>query len=154
VWEYEFTGVNFVAAGSQDTWTWPGSHITPLRLSASSWSGNRLIIPRSFSAFQDWLVWLYEGTMVMTGTSSLSPSNYGRVDRLYAAANGSAIWADVTWIKGTKPTSGNLYTMNHGVRKLIWGTGTQVTGGGDWCDPWFLCQQGTPTSRPFPLGIS
>ena len=155
LWEYEFTGVNFVAAGSQDTWTWPGSRrITPLRLSASSWSGNRLIIPRSFSAFQDWLVWLYEGTMVMTGTSPLSPGNYGRVDRLYAPANGSAIWADVTWIKGTKPTSGNLYIMDHGVRKLIWGAGTQVTGGGDWCDPWFLCQQGTPANRPFPQGIS
>jgi hypothetical protein len=155
LWEYEFTGVNFVAAGSQKTWTWPGNgHITPLRLYASSWSGNRLIIPRSFSAFEDWLVWLYEGTTVMTGTTPLSPGNYGRVDRLYAPANGSAIWADVTWIKGTKPTSGNLYIMDHGVRKLIWGTGTQVTGGGSWCDPWFLCQQGTPANRPFPQGIS
>ena len=155
MWEYEFTGVNFVAAGSQKTWTWPGSgHITPLRLSASSWSGNRLIIPRSFSAFQDWLVWLYEGTMVMTGTSPLSPGNYGRVDRLYAPADGSAIWADVTWIKGTKPTSGNLYLPAHGARELVWGTGTQVSGGGSWCDPWFLCQQGTPADRPFPQGIS
>src|SRR5690349_18258166 len=56
LWAYEFTGVNFVAAGSQHTWTWPGSgHTIPLRLSASSWSGNRLTIPRSFSAFEDWL---------------------------------------------------------------------------------------------------
>ena len=86
-----------------------------------------------FSAFQDWLVWLYEGTMVMTGTSPLSPGNYGRVDRLYAPADGSAIWADVTWIKGTKPTSGNLYSTDHGARKLVWGTGTQVSGGGSWC---------------------
>lgn len=155
LWEYEFTGTNFVAAGPQKTWTWPGSgHITPLLLSANSWSGNRLIIPRSFSAFQDWLVWLYEGTMVMTGTSPLSPGNYGRVDRLYAPANGSAIWADVTWIKGTKPASGNLYLLDHGARKLVWGTGTYVSGGGSWCDPWFLCQQGTTANRPYPQGVS
>ena len=119
-----------------------------------SWSGNSLIIPRSFSAFQDWLVWLYEGAMVMTGTSPLSPGTYGRVDKLYAPADGSAIWADVTWINGTAPRKGNLYTPCHGMRKLIWGAGTQVTGGGSWCDPWYLCQQGTSADRPFPQGIS
>ena len=155
MWEYEFTGTNFVAAGGQKTWAWPGnSSITGLPLSASSWSGNRVIIPRSFGAFQDWLVWLYEGTMVMTGTSPLSPGNYGRVDRLYAPADGSAIWADVTWIQGTKPTSGNLYPLDHGARKLIWGAGTQVSGDGSWADPWFLCQVGTPNDRPLPQGIS
>ena len=88
MWDYGFTGTNFVAAGSQRTWTWPGNgQITPLRLSASSWNGNRLIIPRSFSAFQDWLVWLYEGAIVMTGTNPVEPGNYGRVDSLYAPAD-------------------------------------------------------------------
>ena len=155
MWDYGFTGTNFVAAGSQRTWTWPGNgQITPLRLSASSWNGNTLIIPRSFSAFQDWLVWLYEGAIVMTGTNPVEPGNYGRVDSLYAPADGSAIWADITWIKGTKPQSGNLYTQCHGMRRLIWGPDTQVTGGGSWCDPWFLCQQDAPTDRPFPQGIS
>ena len=91
--------------------------------------------------------------MVMTGTSPLSPGTYGRVDKLYAPADGSAIWADVTWINGTTPRKGNLYTQCHGMRKLIWGAGTQVTGGGSWCDPWYLCQQGTPADRPLPHHI-
>lgn len=123
-------------------------------MSAGSWSGNRLIIPRSFSAFQDWLIWLYEGSTVVTGTSLLSPGNYGRVDHLYAPADDSAIWADVTWVKGTKPTSGSLYLLDHGARRLIWGAGTQVSGGGSWCAPWFLSQQGTPANRAYPQGVS
>jgi hypothetical protein len=150
LWDYEFTNTDFVAAGGQKTWTW-NNPPQSLPLSSSSWQGNKLIIPRSFGQFENWLTWLYEGAMVMTG-SLQAPESYGRVDRLYAPNDGSAIWADVTWISGTKPTSGNLYIPQHGCRKLFWGDNTRISSGG-WQDPGFVSQKGTPADRNFPNGI-
>lgn len=153
--EYEFAGTNFVAAGSQNWWTWGGNPPTnnvSLPLSAASWSGNRLIIPRSLSNFDAWMTRTYEGMMLTTATTPLELGSYGRIDRLYSPGDGSAIWAEVTWIKGSKPTSGKLYMQAS--RRLVWGVGNQITGGGTWVDPGFLCQRGTPADRQFPDGIS
>jgi hypothetical protein len=152
--EVEFTGVTFIASSpNQPTWAYGSAPVTPLPLSGSAWQGNKLIIRRDFGGFENWLVWLYEGAMVFTGASVASPGNYGRVDKLYAPPDGSALWCDVTWIKGTKPTSGNLNLPQKGLRKLTWGAGTAITQGG-WLDPSFICMEGTPADRAFPQGIS
>lgn len=152
--EYEFDGTHFVASTPQQpTWCY-GSQPRSMPLSASSWQGNKLVIPRSYGGFQDWLVYLFEGIMVFTGPNVGDPQNYGRVDKVYAPADGSALWADVTWIKGTKPTSGNLNLPSGGSRKMTWLPGTAITEG-RWQDPSYVCLVGTPeAARAFPDGIS
>ena len=151
--EYEFTNTEFIASSpDQATWSQISNPVTPLPLSGSSWEGNRLIIDRAFTGFENWLAWLYEGVMLFTGATVDKPESYGRVDKIYAPRDGSALWADVTWIGGIKPTSGNLNIPNHGLRRLTWGTGPQISQG-SWLDPSFVCMSGTPADRPFPRGI-
>ena len=90
--------------------------------------------------------------MVFTGSRVGTPGNYGRVDKIYAPPDGSALWCDVTWIKGSKPTSGNLNIGQHGLRKLVW-KNTRITQG-QWLEPDFVAMEGTPADRPFPNGIT
>jgi len=156
--EATFSGVTFRATtAKQPTWTWnsapTGGDTGPLPLSSASWQGKKLIIPRGFAHFEAWLVWLYEGIMLFTGPRVYDPQKYGRVDKLYAPPDGSAIWCDVTWISGSKPTSGNLHIPNHGLRKLVWSNGTKVEPG-NWIEPDFVSMEGTPADRAFPQGIS
>jgi hypothetical protein len=152
--DVSFTNTEFIASSPyQATWAYPSGPVTPLVLSAGSWQGNKLIIPRSFAGFQNWLVWAYENAMVFTGAKVSAPGNYGKVTKIYAPADGSALWMDVEWIKGTKPTSGNLNLPQKGLRKLTWGSNTRITQGG-WLDPDFICMTGTPADRGFPEGIS
>lgn len=147
--EREFNGTQFAADG---LWHWQSDPVDPLPLSGSSWQGNKLIIPRSFSRFESWLVWLYEGIMLFTGPRVNDPQSYGRVDKVYAPVDGSALWADVTWISGPKPTSGNLNIPQKGLRHLRWLPETAITAG-KWGDPSYICQEGTPGDRAFPDGI-
>ena len=150
----EFSATTFKAeTAAQPTWAYGSAPVTPLALSGSSWQGNKLIIPRSFAGFQDWLVWLYEGAMVFTGPRVADPQKYGRVDKIYAPPDGSALWCDVTWLGGTKPTSGNLNLPQKGLRKLVWSNGTKVEPG-NWLEPDFICMEGTPADRAFPQGIT
>lgn len=137
---------------AQPTWVYSQAPVTPLPLSGSAWQGSKLIIRRDFSGFQNWLVWAYEGCMVFTGPRVGDPRNYGRIDKIYAPPDGSALWLDVTWLKGTKPTSGNLNIGQHGLRKLTW-TRTQITAG-NWTEPDFVAMEGTPADRQFPSGVS
>jgi hypothetical protein len=151
--EREFDGTQFAANGAHPYWSWTSDPVDPLPLSSASWQGNKLIIRRDFQFFQSWLVWLWEGCMLFTGPKVDNPQSYGRVDKLYAPPDGSALWADVTWIKGTKPTSGNLNIPQKGLRKVTWLPGTEITAG-SWADPSYICMEGTPGDRPFPEGIS
>jgi hypothetical protein len=152
--DVSFTNVEFVASSPhQATWAYPSAPVSPLPLSPASWAGKKLVIPRSFGGFENWLVWLSEGAMVFTGSKVSDPRNYGRVDKIYAPADGSALWADVTWLNGSMPTSGNLNLPQKGLRKLTWGTNTRITTG-NWLDPDFVCMTGTPADRDFPEGIS
>lgn len=147
--EREFDGTQFAA---DERWSWTSDPVDAMPLSGSSWQGNRLIIPRSFSRFESWLVWLYEGIMLFTGPRVNEPGNYGRVEKIYAPADGSALWCDVTWISGTKPTSGNLNIPQKGLRHMRWLPGTAITAG-NWADPSYVCQEGTPGDRGYPDGI-
>jgi len=156
-WEYEFDNVNFIADGSQATWTWGNPPVSPITLGNNSWvddgsgSKNRLVIQRSFGPFQDWLTWAYEGLMIMKGTVQ-TPGDYGVITKISSPNDGSALWLDIKWIKGTKPTSGNLVIPQHGSRKMIWLNGTKISKG-SWLDPSYMNQLGTPTERDFPAGI-
>ena len=67
-----------------------------------SWSGERLIISSNSPMFLDWQVWLFEG-MIVYGKSG----SWGIVRRLSSAPDGSAVWADIQWMAGVKPTGAN-----------------------------------------------
>jgi hypothetical protein len=128
-------------------------------LNSNSWiddgtgQKNRLVIPRSFGPFGDWLVWTYEGLILMKGGETVQNlSNYGIITKI-SAPDSSALWLDIAWKKGTKPTSGTVVIPQHGSRKLIWKNGTSITKG-SWQDPSFMCQIGTPADRPFPTGVT
>lgn len=159
VFEASFTGCDIRANSPKyPQWAWSnapgtGDDVPPLVLTGSMWSGKKLIIHRGFAGFENWLVWIYEGAMVFTGSRVYSPGNYGRVDKIYAPPDGSALWLDITWIKGSKPTSGTLNLANKGLRKLTW-QNTQITQG-NWAEPDFVAMEGTPQgARGFPNGIS
>ena len=68
-----------------------------------SWSGERLIISSNSPMFLDWQVWLFEGMIVYGEFGS-----WGIVRRLSSAPDGSAVWADIQWMAGVKPTGGQL----------------------------------------------
>jgi hypothetical protein len=82
------------------------------------------------------------------GGTVQKPGDHGIITKVYAPDDGSALWLDVEWKAGTKPTSGNLVIPQHGSRKLIWRDGTRISSG-SWQDPSFECQEGTPADRPF-----
>ena len=149
--EYEFDNVEFVADGSQATWTWGNPPVSP---APAKWDGDKFILPRSFGPFQDWLVWTYEGLMLMKeGGTAAKPGDYGIITKVHAPGDGSALWLDVEWKVGTKPTSGNLVIPAHGCRKLIWAGNTRISKG-NWQDPSFASQVGTPADRDFPAGVA
>ena len=70
----------------------------------ASWSGDRLSISSNSVVFLDWEVWLFEGMIVYT-----RPGSWGVVRRLSSSPDGSAVWADVQWMAGEKPTTGELH---------------------------------------------
>lgn len=151
--EATFTDCDIRATtAAQPTWAYSQAPVTPLPLSSAAWSGKKLIIQRGFTGFENWLVWAYEGAMVFTGARVFNPGNYGRIDKIHAPPDGSQLWLDITWIKGSKPTSGSLNLPHHGLRKLIWNN-TRITQG-NWLEPDFIAMDGTPEgARGFPDGI-
>ena len=90
-----------------------------------SWSGERLIISSSSPMFLDWQVWLFEG-MIVYGESG----SWGIVRRLSSAPDGSAVWADIQWMAGVKPTRGQLQA-GRGHCLTIDGK-SKLDGGGAW----------------------
>jgi hypothetical protein len=89
------------------------------------WTGERLIISSSSPMFLDWQVWLFEGMIVYT-----KPGSWGIVRRLSSAPDGSAIWADIQWMAGVKPTGGELQA-GRGHCRTIDGM-SKLDGGGAW----------------------
>jgi len=91
----------------------------------ASWNAERLIISSSSPIFLDWQVWLFEGMIVYR-----EPLSWGIVRRLSSASDGSAIWADIQWMAGTKPIAGRLHA-GRGHCLAIDGK-SKLDGGGAW----------------------
>ena len=91
----------------------------------ASWNGERLIISSNSPRFLDWQVWLFEGMIVYA-----KPGSWGIVRRLSSAPDGSAIWADIQWMAGVKPTRGELQA-GRGHCLTIDGK-SKLDGGGAW----------------------
>jgi hypothetical protein len=119
----------------------------------AAWQGTRLVIPRDSPKFLDWEVWLFEGMILCAETG---PADWGIVRRIHSPGDGSAIWAKIEWMAGTKPTSGKVgvskgHSLRIDSRSKIVGTLAWVPGDGRWGsgDGGFMRQQ-----VPFAAGRS
>jgi hypothetical protein len=73
-----------------------------------SWSGNRLVIPAASPQFLYWLGFGFEGAVVFNGDNVETFATWGYVTQISGSPNGSALWLDVNWVQGPKPTSGQI----------------------------------------------
>jgi len=97
------------------------------------------------SKFENALDWCYPGMIVDAGTGfTPTTANYGYVSSVTSPGDGSALWLNVVWVNGTKPTSGTIHL--HRNRRLNFVNVTLGTAGGvttGWLDPGF-----TQTNAP------
>jgi len=97
------------------------------------------------SKFENALDWCYAGMIVDAGTGfTPTTANYGYVSSVTSPGDGSALWLNVVWVNGTKPTSGTIHL--HRNRRLNFVNVTLGTAGGvttGWLDPGF-----TQTNAP------
>jgi hypothetical protein len=129
-------------------WTWSNPPFSPIRLGIdASWNGNRLIIPALFARFQDWLVAIYEGMIISTTGAAPIILSWGYINNLTGPGDGSAIWADIVWVAGTKPTSGNIYP-NGRFRELRISNDSVIVAPGQWNDPGFMKETIPPQFGP------
>ena len=133
---------HFIYAGSADTSLVIGINAT--------WNGNQLRIPRSFASFQKWLIWTTAGTVLATNALPPYTANWGYVSSVTSPGDGSALWVNVVWVYGSKPTSGTLY-LRRG-RRLYFASGNTFTAGTLWQSPKFTKETATgdETSWNFP----
>jgi len=95
----------------------------------------------SGSKFENALDWCYAGMIVDGGgNTGFTPTtaNYGYVASITSPGDGSALWLNVVWVNGTKPTSGTIHL--HRCRRLNFVNVTLGTAGGvttTWLDPGF-----------------
>jgi hypothetical protein len=152
-----FSASTFKRGANQSYWTWPGDSDpanpnTPrIQIGVdATWSGNRLIIPRTFAHFQDWLAGIYEGAIIPTTKPPIT-ANWGYISNLTSPGDGSAIWADIVWVNGVKPTSGFIY-LGCKYRRLLFVSNNVFAPGTTWSDPGFLKETGPGVSYDFPAG--
>jgi hypothetical protein len=143
-----FKGCMFKPGPDSNSWTYHGQPYSPIRIGIdATWSGNRLIIPSGFPLFGDWLNALYEGLILTTTGNPLASSNWGYVANLTSPGNNSAIWADIVWVAGAKPTSGNIYP-NGRFRRLNFESDNVFVSPMSWEDPKFMKQTIPPALGP------
>ena len=117
----------------------------------ATWSGNRLIIPRSWSGFEDWLTAVYPGFIISTGNVPIAPP-WAYVSAVSAPSDGSALWLDTVWT-GTKPTSGTIYRAGR-FRRLIMKSNCVFVSPTTFASPGFMSETSAAfgTSYAFPAG--
>jgi hypothetical protein len=97
----------------------------------------------SGSKFENALDWCYAGMIVDGGgntgfTPTTSNYNYGYVASISSPGDGTALWLNVVWVNGTKPTTGTVHL--HRNRRLNFTNMTLGNAGGvttTWADPGF-----------------
>jgi hypothetical protein len=145
---YHFKKSTFKPGPNGKVWTWSNPPYSPIRIGSDArWSGTRLIIPSSFAKFGDWLNALYEGVILTTTGKPPPTSNWGYVRNLSSPGDGSALWADIVWVAGAQPTSGNIYP-NGRFRRLNFEADNVFVAPMSWLDPSFMKQTIPPALRP------
>jgi hypothetical protein len=156
---YDYQGNTFLkgsAGHSANIWTWqaqPYGHgeIGP-ELTWGGSDGLLLVIPRSFGKFDDWLVAVHVGMILTTnGEPPAGSGSWGYISALSSPGDGTAIWAQVVWPGGSKPTSGALYP--NGRYRRVNFAGNTFGPGLQWNDPKFFHQNAPGfTSYSLPVG--
>jgi hypothetical protein len=114
-WAYNgpILSAELLSTGLQINPTYSDTRVMPAGFDSASltigtdarWDGDRLIISSSSPHFLDWEVCLFEGAIVYVDRTF---ARWGVVRRLGSPGDGSAIWADVQWMAGLKPSGGTL----------------------------------------------
>src|SRR5215469_2426589 len=112
-----------------------------------------LVFPSSTvsgSQFENAMVKVAPGMIISTGTG-LTPitTNWGYITKVYSPGDGTAMWLDVTWQNGSKPTAGGTTLWFHRWHRLTWTNVTLGTAGGvttTWLDPGFPATSASPNA--------
>ena len=106
------------------------------------WNAGTLVFPSSTvngSQFENMLVKVFPGMIVSADNGmTTTTANYGYISSISSPGDGTAVWLNVTWVNGTRPTSGTIWL--HRWRRLTFTNVTLGTAGGvttTWRDPGF-----------------
>ena len=150
---YHFSGSTFIAASVKTIGHGrgfdPANPNTPRFIRSMQPGAATAVIP-DVCHFQDWLVGIYEGAIITTTKPPIT-ANWGYISNLTSPHDGSAIWADIVWVNGAKPTSGFIY-RGCKVRRLLFASNNVFAPGTRWSDPGFLKETGPGVSYGFPAG--
>jgi hypothetical protein len=132
--EFGMDGACQFTHGLDNRWMYPASPDVSLNLGTdATWSGNRLQIPSSFRNFENWLNYTAPGTIVSSNALPPYTTNWGYVASASSPGDGSALWYNITWVNGTKPTSGTLYLRR--LRRLYFAQANTFNAGTFWASP-------------------
>lgn len=155
---FNATATKFFSGGQNSgVWTFAGNTLSDPAIIGTNvtWSGNRLFIPTAYAKFTLWEESIYEGMILYQVNTSAFPvvTNWGYVSTLSSPGDGTGIYANVVWVHGTKPTTGNLYPNARG-RVLVVDPTTVFTAPCVWADPMFVAEHTAPfgPSYTFPTG--
>jgi hypothetical protein len=108
----------------------------------ATWSGNQLRIPVTKlggavggSMFEAWVAKTYPGAIVSTSAAPPHTSNWGYVASASSPRDGSALWLNIIWVNGTKPSKGALYLNRF--RRLYFAQANVLNSGCIWGSPGF-----------------
>jgi hypothetical protein len=155
-WDFGMAGACQFTASSGITWMWPFNPVnddTSLVIGTNAtWNGNQLRIPRSYANFERWATWSTVGSILSLVAGGPFTTNWGYVSRCTSPGDGTALWLNVVWVNGVKPTSGRLWLQRR--RRLYFASGNTLNGGCTWASPKFAKETATSheTGWNFPSG--
>ncbi len=106
------------------------------------------------SHFQDWLINSYKGGIVAINGLGPITANWGYIDSVTSDGAGGALWLNIVWVNGVKPTSGTIDIAAAAGRRLFMESTCSFTGALSYADAKFAKQTATPfgASWDFPSG--
>lgn len=148
-WDFGSAGAcQFTHCTGMNGWVWNSNRqndAAALTLGTNgTWKGNQLQIPRSYgtdganNSFEGWLTWGKTGAIISTGANPPFSTNWGYVESATSPGDGTALWLNVVWVAGSKPTSGAIYLWRR--RRLTFAEGNIFNAGTTWASPLFFKQ--------------
>lgn len=134
-WDFGMDGACQFSKGNDNHWMYPNpSGDESLTIgSNATWSGSQLRIPRSFAKFEPWLIYTTAGAILSTNPVPPYTANWGYISDCTSPGDGSALWLNVVWVNGTKPTSGTLWLRR--LRRLYFAQANTLNPGTIWASP-------------------
>jgi hypothetical protein len=110
------------------------------------------VIASTTAAFEDWLMLFPEAIVSTIGTPPYT-SNWGYVADMSSPGDRSALWLNIVWVDGPRPTAGKLYA-NGRFRELRIDPDCAFVSPSSYHDPGFSKQTVAPfgVNRDWPVG--